>query len=145
MGGRRSAKYTPMGRKIAELSRNQAEIASILGLTQQSISGKFTGKIAITIRDMEKLSAHFKVPMIYFVSPAEVTVEAARAYMQILAGPPETIKTMEIAASFNRAFSCQLYGIAQSMRVTASYYDDIEKAPIAPAPAEAEKAKTADA
>ena len=138
--GRRSTKHTPMGRKIAELSRSQAEIATILGLTQQSISGKFTGKIAITIRDMETLSAHFQVPMIYFVSPPEVTVEAARSFMQILSGPPETIKTMEIAASFNRVFSCQLYGIAQSMRVTSSYYDDIAKTPVP-----AEKTKNAEA
>ncbi len=141
--GSRSRKYTPMGRKIAELSVNQAEIARILGLTQQSVSGKFTGKIAITVRDMEKLSTYFDVPMVYFVSPESVTIEAARAYMQILAGPPETIKTMEIAASFDRTFSRQLYGIAQSMRVAASYYENIGV--ISPAPSPAEETKTADA
>ncbi len=141
--GSRSSKYTPMGRKIAELSVNQAEIARILGLTQQSVSGKFTGKIAITVRDMEKLSTYFDVPMVYFVSPESVTIEAARAYMQILAGPPETIKTMEIAASFDRTFSRQLYGIAQSMRVTASYYENIGV--ISPAPSPVEETKTAEA
>ena len=137
--GSRSSKYTPMGRKIAQLAVNQAEIAQILDLTQQSVSGKFTGKIAVTIKDMELLSAAFDVPMIYFVSPESVTVEAARAYMKILEGPPETIKTMEIAASLNRAFACQLYGIVQSLRVTASYYDDIGKT------APAERTKTAEA
>lgn len=126
---RRSNKHTPMGRKIAALAVNQAEIARILGLTQQSVSGKFTGKIAITVKDMEILSAAFDVPMIYFVSPEIVTIEAARAFMKIMAGPPETLQTMEVAASFDRNFSRQLWGIVQSMRVTASYFENVGTIP----------------
>ena len=139
----RSKKHTPMGRKIAAIVGSQAEVAKVLGLTQQSISGKMTGKIAITVKDLEMLSTFYDIPMIYFVSPEIVTVEATRAYMKMLAGPPETIKTMEVAASFNRTFASQLCGIAQSIRVTASYYDSIGKTPAAPAPAE--KTKTAEA
>ena len=136
----RSKKHTPMGRKIAAIAGSQAEIAKVLGLTQQSISGKMTGKIAITVKDLEMISAHYSIPMIYFVSPEIVTVEATRAYMKMLAGPPETIKTMEIATSFDRSFACQLYGIVQSMRVTASYSEDVGKisAPV-------ERTKTAEA
>lgn len=138
--GRRGDKYTSMGKKIHALGANQAILASILSLTQQSVSGKLTGKIAITVCDMEKLSAYFDVPMVYFVSPEIVTVEASRAYMKILAGPPETIKTMEVAASFDRNFSRQLYGIVQSMRVTASYYENVGKIP-----GPVEQTKTAEA
>jgi transcriptional regulator with XRE-family HTH domain len=129
-----------MGRKIAALGVNQVEISRVLGLTQQSVSGKFTGKIAITVKDMEILSAAFDVPMIYFVSPEIVTAEAARAFMKIMAGPPETLQTMEVAASFDRNFSRQLWGIVQSMRVTASYFESIGTIP-----APAEKTKTAEA
>jgi hypothetical protein len=89
---------------------------------------------------MEILSAAFDVPMIYFVSPEIVTAEAARAFMKIMAGPPETLQTMEVAASFDRNFSRQLWGIVQSMRVTASYFESIGTIP-----APAEKTKTAEA
>ncbi len=74
---RRGSSYTKIGHKIAKLAVNQAEIAEILQLTQQSVSGKLTGKIAISIEDLVKLSDHFKVDVIYFFLPIYVEPEAA--------------------------------------------------------------------
>jgi transcriptional regulator with XRE-family HTH domain len=76
---KRGSNYTPLGRKIKALAKNQSEIAQVLGLTQQSISGKFCGKIAVSIDDLEKLSAHFDVPIVYFFMDS--AVDALRAKM----------------------------------------------------------------
>lgn len=121
---RRGSRYTELGRKISALAKNQAELAGILDLTQQSVSGKLTGKIAVTLKDMEQLSDHYKVPMMYFVSSAIVTPNLASAWERILHGPPELHRTLEIAADFPRPFAQQLLKIVQAMHNTASYYAD---------------------
>ncbi len=122
---RRHAKYTDLGRKIAALARNQAELAGVLGLTQQSISGKLTGKIAVTIKDLDKLSQQYDVPAVYFVSSCAVTPDLARAWEKIVEGPPELHAILEIASTFPRLFLIQLLRTVEAMRVTVSYYREL--------------------
>lgn len=81
---RRGANYTQIGKKIAALSKNQAELSQVLGLTQQSISGKLNGKIATSIDDLEKLSKHFDCPIIYFFLPENVNVAQAELIINML-------------------------------------------------------------
>ena len=68
---RRKKVYTPIGKKIADLAKNQVEIGKVLGLTQQSVSGKLRGSIALSIADLEQLSIHYKVNIIYFFLPED--------------------------------------------------------------------------
>ncbi len=81
---RRGSNYTAIGRKIKNISKNQSEIARVLGLTQQSVSGKFIGKIAISVADLEKLSAHFNCPIIYFFLPENVNIAQAELIINML-------------------------------------------------------------
>ena len=81
---KRGSNYTAIGRKIRNISKNQSEIARVLGLTQQSVSGKFNGKIAISVVDLEKLSAHFNCPIIYFFLPENVNIAQAELIINML-------------------------------------------------------------
>jgi transcriptional regulator with XRE-family HTH domain len=121
---RRGARYTQLGKKIAALAGNQSEVAEVLGLTQQSVSGKLTGKIAVTLKDLDLLSAQYKVPLIYFVTSMDVTPEVARAWERILSGPPELHRTMELASDLPLPFAQQLLRTVQAMRNTAVHYTD---------------------
>ena len=121
---RRGSRYTDLGRKISDLSVNQVELAKTLELTQQSISGKLTGKIAVTLKDLEILSVHYKVPIIYFFTPPSITVELARAWESILDGSPELHQTLAIASTLPEPFVRQLFRITQAIRATAAYYAD---------------------
>ena len=120
---RRGVNYTDLGRKIAGLSKNQSELATVLELTQQSISGKLTGKIAVTLRDLETLSKHYDVPMVHFFTPT-TTVETSRAWAKILDGSPELHQTMALASALPEPFQRQLLRTVQAIRATASYYTD---------------------
>ena len=121
---RRGSRYTDLGRKISHLAANQTELSQVLELTQQSISGKLTGKIAVTLKDLEILSKKYDVPMIYFFSSSEVTPELAKAWEKILRGPPELHQILAIASGFPEPFARQLLRIVQAIRATASYYTD---------------------
>ena len=121
---RRGSRYTDLGRKISNLAANQGELAQVLELTQQSISGKLGGKIAVTLKDLEILSRNYKVPMIYFFTSPEVTPELATAWEKILRGPPELHQTLAIASGFPQPFALQLLRIVQAIRATAIYYTD---------------------
>ena len=81
---RRGANYTQIGKKIAALSKNQTELSQVLGLTQQSISGKLLGKIATSIDDLEKLSKYFDCPIIFFFLPVNVNVAQAELVINML-------------------------------------------------------------
>ena len=120
--GRRGERYTTLGKKIARLARTQTEIAKVLGLTQQSVSGKLSGKIAVTQMDLERLSEKYKVPAIYFVTPLDVTPEMARAWEKILQGPQELLEALMIAATFTEPFVRQLLRVVRAMQKTASTY-----------------------
>ena len=120
--GRRGERYTTLGKKIARLARTQTEIAKVLGLTQQSVSGKLSGKIAVTQIDLERLREKYKVPPIYFVTSLDVTPEMARAWEKILQGPEELLEALKIAATFTEPFARQLLRVVRAMQKTASTY-----------------------
>ena len=122
---RRSKKYTELGSKIAELAKNQVELARVLGLSQQSISGKLRGRIGITIKDLATLSKHYDVSIFYFVSASKVSPDLARTLESIVAGPQELHSLVEIAAGLPRPFIIQLLRNVEAMHVTTSYYQDL--------------------
>lgn len=128
--GRRGANHTPIGKKIYALAANQAELAKILDLTQQSISGKLNGNIAITLKDLELLSAAYAVPLLYFVSGPDVTPARARSWEGILNGHRDIQQAIEIFAAFPEPFAVQLLKIVKAIRQTASHYAD-ERLPAA--------------
>lgn len=82
--GRKHNKYTALGAKIASLADNQVEIAKVLDLTQQSVSGKLQGKIAVLLSDLEKLAEHYAVPLLYFVEDSVVTAADARKAQKMI-------------------------------------------------------------
>lgn len=70
--------YTAMGRRIAGLAKNQIELAEVLGLTQQTISGKMRGTIGVTLSDLKTMAVYYDVPQIYFLMPDYVTADQTR-------------------------------------------------------------------
>ncbi len=118
---RRGSNYTPMGKKIFQLCDNQAELARILDLTQQSISGKLTGKIAITLKDLELLAKHYNVPMFFFLLPDEVTTELATSVETLVTGPAALKGLVEVATSLPEPFMRSLLGAAQALKPTAEF------------------------
>jgi transcriptional regulator with XRE-family HTH domain len=119
--GRKRGIYTPLGEKIARLAENQAELAEVLDLTQQSISGKLTGKIAVTLKDLERLAEHYDVPTIYFLGPDHLTPEQARGWARVLDGPPEVHQAMQMACDLPAPFMHELLHVVEAMRSTAGY------------------------
>ncbi len=93
-GIRRHKVYTPLGRKVGRLAKNQTELAQVLGLSQQSVSGKLSGKIAVTLRDLEQLAAHYRVPLIYFVTPEAVTKDEALSLERMLQADPALLRAL---------------------------------------------------
>lgn len=120
--GRYRGSYTKLGMKIYGLCSTQRQLAEVLQLTQQSVSGKLTGKIAITMKDLENLSEHFDVPMAYFVLPESVTPEIARSSYKVFESP-EMREIIELASGFDRMFAVQLLKIVQAMSRTSSYLE----------------------
>ena len=81
---RKKRQYTEMGRRIAGLAKNQSELAEVLGLTQQSVSGKLRGTIAITLTDIMTLAANYHVPQMFFFMPEHVTVDQTRDVLKLV-------------------------------------------------------------
>ncbi len=63
---RRVRDYTAIGDRITTLGRRQRQIADVLGVSQQTVSKKLRGETAILLSDLEKLGAHYNVPLTYF-------------------------------------------------------------------------------
>lgn len=122
----RTKVYTLMGRRIAELVTNQKELAQVLGLTQQSVSGKLRGRIAISLAELRMLSDHFDVPIFYFLERNALTPELARAWEKVVKGSPELHRIVEIAASFPRPFALQLLRIVESLECTVAHYNTVD-------------------
>jgi hypothetical protein len=116
---KRGASYTPLGRKIFKLARNQAELAKSLMLTQQSVSGKLNGRIAITLEDLERLSEQYEVPLLYFMTPENVTPDMARAWMRLQDGPPEIMTSLMLAADLPLIFLRQLVSTVEAIARTS--------------------------
>jgi transcriptional regulator with XRE-family HTH domain len=108
-----------MGKKIAMLARNQSELADALDLTQQSISGKLCGRIAVTIGDLERLADVYGVPLLYFVTDSHVDVRAAQYWAQLLQDGGPTVDLVKSVYDLPEPFQVQLQVIARAVRETA--------------------------
>ena len=116
---RKPVNYTSLGERIAKLAHSQDEIARVLELTQQSISGKLRGEIAISLEDLRTLSDHYNVPMTYFFMSQDITPELLNAWDKILAGPEEVQQALVMASSLPREFTIQLWQIVRAMHDTS--------------------------
>ena len=112
---RKSHAYTNMGSRVAQLAKNQEEIADVLGLTQQSVSGKLRGDISFSLDDLSLLSKRFGVPVTYFFALEDIDQRLLDAWNKILEGPEELRAAFELASSLPREFSIQLLTIARAM------------------------------
>lgn len=121
--GRRD-KHTALGKKALALAKTQAELAKILELSQQSVSAKLVGRTIFTLEDLERISKHYDVPIIYFFGPDYLTAEMARTCEKILQSPPEIHQAMEIAASFPKPFAKLVLNMVRSIRQPVIYYND---------------------
>ena len=81
--------YTEVGRRIAALGKRQKHIARILGISQQSVSKKLRGETAILLRDLERLSEAYGVPLTYFIEdgPTDPELAAAMEHVRTEHGP----------------------------------------------------------
>lgn len=77
---RRNKQYTAVGRKVSSIFKNQRDLAEVLGLTQQSVSGKLTGKIAISIDDLEKISEFTGYPVAWFFLPDHIDSKSVQTF-----------------------------------------------------------------
>ena len=57
--------YIRIGRRLAELDK-QWRLAKVLGLTQQTVSKKLRGEVAILLSDLETLARKYRKPMTWF-------------------------------------------------------------------------------
>jgi transcriptional regulator with XRE-family HTH domain len=93
--------YTTLGARIAALADGQDELANVLRVSQQSVSKKLRGKVGILVSELERLSAHYRVPMVYFFEengeePAR-RPEALAAFER--AGQPGALREMVMLLS----------------------------------------------
>ncbi len=81
--------YTAIGDRITTLGRRQRQIADVLGVSQQTVSKKLRGETAILLSDLEKLGAHYKVPLTYFFEeePARADLAVACEKIRHTPGP----------------------------------------------------------
>jgi transcriptional regulator with XRE-family HTH domain len=84
---RRVRDYTPIGDRISTLGRRQRMIAGVLGVSQQTVSKKLRGETAILLSDLEKIAAHYKVPLTYFFEEEPGSPELVVAWQRILRTP----------------------------------------------------------
>ena len=119
-GIRRHKIYTPLGRKVGRLAKTQTELAQVLGLSQQSVSGKLLGKIAITLHDLEQLAAHYRVPLIYFVTPESVTKDEALSLERMLQADPALLRAIVQAEHLPLPFQRRLPAIVDILNQMAT-------------------------
>jgi transcriptional regulator with XRE-family HTH domain len=116
---RRWQKYSQIGRKIAMLGLTQYELAEIMGLTQQSVSGKMTGRISVRLDDLEKLAEHLDLPLLYFFTPESVTADLTRSMVKLLTTPGDARQAVMEGANLPPVFLQQLAAIAEAMAQSA--------------------------
>ena len=79
--------YTDIGYRIADLGKRQRQIAKVLRVSQQTVSKKLRGETAILLSDLQKLAAHYKVPLTYFFEEEGAPAELAAAWERVRSGP----------------------------------------------------------
>ena len=104
-----------MGLRIARLARNQEEIATVLGLSQQSVSGKLRGEIAISLEDLILLAKHFHVSPSYFFMDENVSQALLAAWDKVLQGPEELQIALALGSELPREFTIQLFTTVRAM------------------------------
>ena len=109
--------YTAIGDRITTLGRRQRQIADVLGVSQQTVSKKLRGETAILLSDLEKLGAHYKVPLTYFFEEAPGSPELVIAWEQIR-GTPGSLQDLVVLAS--KLSSTDVYRVLEIARVVAS-------------------------
>lgn len=107
--------YTALGWRIARLAHNQEQIATVLGLSQQSVSGKLRGEIAISLEDLVLLAKYFHVSPSYFFLDENVSQALLAAWDKLLQGPEELQIAVALASELPREFSIQLYTTVRAM------------------------------
>lgn len=115
---RKPEKYPALGKKIARLARSQIEIARLLGLTQQSISGKLRGQIAISIEDLRRIAEQYKVPLTFFFAPEGVSAKTLESVERMVHCSPALREAIMIASDLPREFMIQLWQIVKGMQET---------------------------
>jgi transcriptional regulator with XRE-family HTH domain len=73
-GRRVIRKYTPTGKCIARFGP-QYKLASMLGISQQTVSKKLRGECAISLKDLQVLSNRLNVPLGAFFDPDDLCRE----------------------------------------------------------------------
>jgi len=109
--------YTAIGDRISTLGRRQRELAAVLKVSQQTVSKKLRGETAILLSDLEKLGAHYKVPLTYFFEDAPGSPELVIAWEQIR-GKPGPLQDLVVLAS--HLPSTDVYRVLEIARVIAS-------------------------
>jgi transcriptional regulator with XRE-family HTH domain len=109
--------YTAIGDRITTLGRRQRQIADVLGVSQQTVSKKLRGETAILLSDLEKLGAHYEVPLTYFFEEAPGSPELVIAWEQIR-GTPGSLQDLVVLAS--KLSSTDVYRVLEIARVVAS-------------------------
>ncbi len=63
---RTRGEYTVLGHRVLQAGRRQVAIAKVLDLSQQSVSQKLRGDTEWKVSELQKLAAHFEVPVSFF-------------------------------------------------------------------------------
>jgi transcriptional regulator with XRE-family HTH domain len=78
--------YTDIGRRMADLGERQRLLAKVLRVSQQTVSKKLRGETAILLADLQRLGAHYKVPLTYFFEDKAAPAELAAAWERVRGG-----------------------------------------------------------
>jgi transcriptional regulator with XRE-family HTH domain len=62
---------------IALRGGSQRAIAEVLGLSQQSVSDRLTGKTPFTLADLDRLAEHWDIPVAQLLDPPASLVDDA--------------------------------------------------------------------
>jgi transcriptional regulator with XRE-family HTH domain len=57
----------------------QQDVASVLGLSQASVSDRLTGKTPFTLKDLERIAEHLGIPVAELLEPPATLVDDAQA------------------------------------------------------------------
>ena len=78
--------YTAIGHRISDLGERQRLLAKVLRVSQQTVSKKLRGETAILLADLQRLAAHYKVPLTYFFEEKAAPAELAAAWERVRGG-----------------------------------------------------------